>query len=114
MRPQVLGIEKNAKENLSALSRSFTSSAVSKELRTETLPHLAKMIKSSSTTRIGTDQEDVLKQLCLFRGAYDPRYSSRIGTLNEEGIVIGKWATEEKLAAARLYMICLPIQIMQH
>ena len=69
---------------------------MSKELRTETLPHLAKIIKSSYnvTTRIGTDQEDVLKQLCLFRGTYDPRYSSRIGTLNEEGIVIGKWATK--------------------
>ena len=96
MRPQVLGIEKNAKENLSALSRSFTSSSVSKELRTETLPHLAKIIKSSYnvTTRIGTDQEDVLKQLCLFRGAYDPSYSSRIGTLNEEGVSIGKWTTK--------------------
>ena len=42
MRPQVLGIEKNAKKFVIYPDR--LQFVVSKELRTETLPHLAKII----------------------------------------------------------------------
>ena len=96
VRPQTIGIEQNVKNNLSTISTTFGNTTLSEELRTDILPHLAKMIKNTSsyysnTLRINNQQERMLKQLSLYRGMHDPGYSTRIGTLDDAGEVVGRW-----------------------
>ena len=45
----------------------------------------------SNTLRINNQQERMLKQLSLYRGMHDPGYSTRIGTLDDAGEVVGRW-----------------------
>eukprot|EP00943_MAST-04B_sp_MAST-4B-sp1_P006423 g6423.t1 len=93
VRPQMLGIEQNIKNNLALLSTTFGYTVVSDELRTDTLPHLAKIVRSNYKNhfQLNRCQESVLNQLSCYRGIHDLRYSSRIGTLNNEGLIVGRW-----------------------
>ena len=96
MRPQVLGIEKNAKENLSALIQIVYKFGRVEGITDRNLASSCQNYQVQLHHKNRHGSRGCVEAALSFRGAYDPRYSSRIGTLNEEGIITGNGQRKTK------------------
>ena len=91
VRPQMLGVMRNATENKEKLRAALPNNLIEGSMCTQTLPYRA-LINRRQSARFGNTGvvvNNLAEQMSRFRN--DEYYGKRIGTFNSDGKRVGAW-----------------------